>query len=88
MAFYILLRDHYAVRPSSDHIEVRRGFAFVSRGLLITYMLRIYALTMNNRWIASYLSFMTLAQFAFGMYLSIFLALRPGMSSPVFEECI
>ncbi|KAF9643489.1 hypothetical protein BDM02DRAFT_3264071 [Thelephora ganbajun] len=44
--------------------------------------LRIYAVTGNSRWIASYLSFVTLAQFAFGLYLTVWFALRPAFQIP------
>jgi len=48
----------------------------------VVMTLRIYAVTRNNRWIASYLSFITFAQFAFGLYLMIRFATRPAVSIP------
>ena len=43
-------------------------------------VLRVYAIAGNNRLVASYLFFVTIAQFAFGIYLTVRFALRPGMS--------
>ena len=45
-------------RSGRDHAEVRYNFEFISRTAYLTP--RVYAVTRNNRWIASYLSFCSL----------------------------
>ncbi|KAF9643927.1 hypothetical protein BDM02DRAFT_3191081 [Thelephora ganbajun] len=57
-------------------------FTFATLFAQVAITLRIYAVTGNSRWIASCLYFMTLVQFAFGIYLAIWFALRPALQVP------
>jgi len=57
-------------------------FIFATAFAQTAISLRIYAVTGNNRWIASYLSFISFGQFVFGTFLLIHFSLRPAMPLP------
>ncbi|KAF9783421.1 hypothetical protein BJ322DRAFT_151163 [Thelephora terrestris] len=67
-------------------------FTFATLFAEVVITLRIWVITWKSRRIAFCLSFMTLAQFTFGMYLTVFSALRPAVELPelpfkVFQVC-
>lgn len=70
----------FATLFAQTTITLRCVIGFVSFELGPHHTSRVYAVTGNNRWIASCLTFVTWVQFIFGMYLVVFFALQPGKS--------
>ena len=79
MACYVLLRLRYAIRPISNHAEVRQLSVILHQPP--NHAPRVYAVTGKNRWIAFCLCFMSFAQAGFGIAGSIYVTPRPGTIS-------